>query len=124
MKNSVELDARVQTIRIYGHNADNPEAVAQISIYGDRAYLWSIKGERFWQRADAIAEKVLPLGVERLEGYITPSHARLVRMTLGKLGYFYKIEPKKFVKQYQREMCWGTWHLIKDSTYKGGELDE
>lgn len=122
MKNSIALDHRVVTIRVYGHNADNPEAVAQLSLYGDRGYLWSIKGEQFWKRAEQIAEKVLALGVESLEGYVTPPHARLGRIALSKLGFQYSVGPKKFVIPYGREMCWCVWYLKKFTPYCGGDI--
>ena len=122
MKNSVELDKRGMTIRVYGHNANNPEAVAQISIYGDRGWLWSINGKQFWQRADEIAEKVLALGVELLEGYVRPSHARLAVAVMAKLDFPYTVGPKKFVEIYGRDMCWCVWHLKKFVPYNGGDI--
>lgn len=124
MKDSAEIDARVQTIRLYGHNPNNPDAVAQISQYGDVGWLWSIRGERFWERADIISEKARGLDLKTLEGYVTPGHARLIRMVLGKMDYTYTITAKKWVKKYGREMCWGVWYLDKDITHKGGGLEE
>lgn len=58
-------------------------------VYGDVGCMYTINGSRFYdaiadeQRLSSLMER---LGVMSLEGYVTPSHARLMKFALRRVA--------------------------------------
>jgi len=81
---SFELEPNQYVVRIYDEqHTDNYIASALIRTYGDRGFMSSISGLGFYDGLVFHIEAMMKqLKVETLEGYMTPSHARLLRMRL------------------------------------------
>jgi hypothetical protein len=79
-----ELEPNAFALRVYGEHPDNYVASAVIRTNGDRGWISSVNGERFY---DAIAEHADEImqrcGVSNLGGYMTEAHARLAIRRLG-----------------------------------------
>ena len=65
---------------------DDPEHYtsggAQVFIYGDRGFMFGIFGKGFFKAFPADAVKFMTAnGLQSLEGYMSPSNARSVRMS-------------------------------------------
>lgn len=89
MKLRFEASPNQYAVRVYddeGH-PDNYIASAIVRTYGDRGWMSNITGAGFYQ---ALQEHLAPLmdqlNVKTLEGYMTPAHARLVKIVLAKTG--------------------------------------
>jgi len=77
-----EIEPNQYVIRVYDdEHPDNYVASALIRVYGDRGWMSSIIGPRFYELLrDHLNEILDQVGVRTLEGYVTESHARLMRM--------------------------------------------
>jgi hypothetical protein len=77
-----EIEPNQYVIRVYDdEHPDNYVASALIRVYGDRGWMSSIIGPHFYELLrDHLNEILDKVGVRTLEGYVTESHARLMRM--------------------------------------------
>jgi hypothetical protein len=85
-----EIEANQFVIRVYDDaHPDNYIASALIRVYGDRGWMSSITGPRFYEALrDRVPEICAGVGTKTLEGYVTPAHARLMRMMFkGRAGF-------------------------------------
>lgn len=65
----------------------NYVASCQVWKYGDKGIMHTINGNRFYELMAELGGDVLErLGVETLEGYVTPAHARLMRIALKRVA--------------------------------------
>jgi hypothetical protein len=79
-----EVEPNQFVLRVYGgSHPDNYIASALIRTYGDRGFMSSIIGERFYQAMrEHLDEIMAKVGTRTLEGYMTKAHARLLRISL------------------------------------------
>lgn len=86
----VEISPRQYSIRIY--HKDEPEkydiASCQVFVYGDKGFIYSLHGPGFYQAFPQVIEEIQKLGIKSLEGYVSKSHARLLRMQQGLLAQY------------------------------------
>jgi len=82
----VEILPRQYSILVFDEaHSVNYLSSCQVTVQGDFGQMYGINGRRFY---DALASKVMveqimnTLGVTSLEGYVMPSHARLMRFVL------------------------------------------
>ena len=86
-----EIEPNQFVIRVYDDaHPDNYVASALIRVYGDRGWMSSITGAHFYEvLRDHLPEILDKVGTKTLEGYVTPAHARLMRMAArGGRGVF------------------------------------
>lgn len=82
-----EVEANQFVVRIYDDHADNYVASALIRTYGNRGFMSSITGERFYEGlVSHVGDLMHHCKVSTLEGYMTKAHARLLRMELRRAG--------------------------------------
>ena len=76
---------REKTMIVIENDNPNYVASAQFCIFGDKAIVHSISGEKFYR---CVSEKVdeifAELGVMKIEAYVLAAHFRLIRMSLRK----------------------------------------
>lgn len=85
-----ELEANQYVLRIYEDDAEETYvAVAQVRVYGDRAWVSSISSPLFYKAMGQYFNEWLDkLGVVCFEGYMSKAHARAVRMACRTWGKF------------------------------------
>lgn len=83
-----EVEVNQFVIRVYDEtHKDNYIASALVRKYGDRGWMSSIVGEKFYEALKNHLPEVLEqCQVRTLEGYMTAAHARLLRMALREHG--------------------------------------
>ena len=93
----VETSVRELSIRVYLdeiddqgkiRQSDNYDAVCSVFIYGKRAFVYNLHGGGFYLALAQLFEalsKITP--VDTLEGFVLPSHARLLKRELKKLDF-------------------------------------
>lgn len=76
-----EIEPNQFVIRVYDDHADNYVASALIRVYGDRGWMSSITGAKFYEALREHSSEIMDkVGANTLEGYMTKEHARLLRM--------------------------------------------
>lgn len=75
-----ELEPMQFALRIYDQHEDNYVAVATIRTYGDRAWISGISSPRLFDMFDKLPELMARLQVKSLEGYMTDTMARAMRI--------------------------------------------
>lgn len=99
-----ELEPTQFVLRVYDDDGDSYVASATIRIYGDRAWMSQISSPRLYQAMPEYFEDLLDrLNVVSLEGYMSKTHARAVR--LASRGWA-KFEITHMGKCAGREMPW------------------
>jgi hypothetical protein len=81
-------------------------ASCQITQYGDVGWMFSITGAEFyaaWQQPGLVRNLMDQIGVKTLEGYVVPSHARLMRMALRNVC---SVESKSTGEMAGKKMVW------------------
>jgi hypothetical protein len=98
---------RTHSVAVFDEkNPVNYLASCQIAQYGDVGWMFSINGKYFYDAfsqpglAKELMEKV---GVKTLEGYVVPSHARLMRIALRDAC---TVEIKQRGEMAGHEMVW------------------
>lgn len=95
---------------------DDPEHYtsggAQVFVYGDRGYMFGIYGRGFFKAFPADAENFMTThGLNSLEGYMSPSNARSVRMSFRTHPTIVvRIDPPTFVDGHKVQ--WVTTTLV------------
>ena len=74
------------SVHVYEDHPDNYTASCMVSRYGNRGQLFLINGAGFYKHAAAMFEAIWAEGLDRLEGYVTAPHARLLRREAGKFA--------------------------------------
>jgi hypothetical protein len=76
-----EIRPTQYALRVYKGHSDNYPASAVIQTYGDKAWMSMISNPGFYRALRNHVPDILDaVGVRSLEGYVTPAHARLMRM--------------------------------------------
>ena len=84
----------------------NYVASCQIAKYGDVGWMFSITGKGFYEafaEPGSVRSLMEQAEVNTLEGYVVPSHARLMRAALRKSA---TVELRQTGKMAGREMVW------------------
>lgn len=103
----VETIPRLHSVVIY--DEDHPVnyiAVCQVFCYGDVGLMFSINGPRFYDamtRDGAFNNLLERLELRTLEGYVTPSHARLMKYALRRVAVVEEIHPGRMAGH---DMVW------------------
>jgi len=77
------------SVMVYGDDSVNYDASCNVFRYGDRGFMYSITGWKFyeaWRKQGALRSLLAQLDVKSLEGYVTAAHARLMRVALRHVG--------------------------------------
>lgn len=79
---------RQASVLVFENEADvNYVASCQVFQYGDVGIMYGINGRKFYELMAVHGAQVMAqLRVKSLEGYITPSHARLMRIALRRVA--------------------------------------
>lgn len=88
---------------------DKGEDVASCVVegYGDRWRMRAIRGDGFSAAWPEMIEVLRDKGMRKLEGYVTPPHARLVRASLRhEPTVNITIEPPVWQADIDKQMCW------------------
>lgn len=117
----VELSVRELSARVYldeldqdGNlrQSDNYDAICSVFLYGTRGYVYNLHGGGFYLALAQLFQAVTDISpVDTLEGYVMPSHARLLKRELKKLGI--KSTFSKPSNTYGRNMIWFTICLTR-----------
>jgi hypothetical protein len=112
----VETSVRELSIRVYldeiddqgkTRQSDNYDAVCSVFIYGKRAFVYNLHGGGFYLALAQLFEALLKITrIDTLEGFVLPSHARLLKRELKKLEV--KSSYSSPVESYGRKMIWFT----------------
>ena len=87
----------------------NDVASCMLFKYGDRWQMFNIRGRRFSEAWPEMLESCEHHGMKELSGYVTPAHARLVRMGGNRAGYEISISlPADIADRPGVPMCWVT----------------
>lgn len=79
----VEMGPRQFSVRVYEREGDEAYvASVQVFAYGDRAFLYSLQGARFYEATREITEQLDAQGFRSIEFYAGKAHARLLRRVL------------------------------------------
>lgn len=74
---------RQKTIVIIDDGNPNYVATAQFCIFGDKAIVHSISGEKFYRCVSEKVDEIFEdLNVTKIEAYVFAAHFRLIRMSL------------------------------------------
>lgn len=117
----VEFSVRELSVRVYldetdqdGNirKSDNYDAICSVFLYGTRGYVYNLHGGGFYLALAQLFQAVTDISpVDTLEGYVMPSHARLLKRELKKLKI--KSTFSKPLQSYGRSMVWFTICLTR-----------
>lgn len=81
---------RMVSFAFYEPNAEHyREGSAQIFLYGDRGFMFSVDGPGFWVAVREHLSKLMQQqGLRTLEGYMSPAHTRLALRMIGRMPGF------------------------------------
>jgi hypothetical protein len=79
---------RQSSVLVFEDGEDvNYVASCQVFLYGDVGLMYGLNGRKFYElMAVKGAQIMAQLGVKMLEGYLTPAHARLMRIALNRIA--------------------------------------
>jgi len=103
----IETIPRLHSVVIYDElHPVNYFSSCQIFQYGDIGLMFTINGPRFYDAMaapGALSNLLTRLGIVALEGYVTPSHARLMRFALRRVATVEDLHPGAMAGH---EMVW------------------
>ena len=100
------VEPRQFSVMVYSDGTVNYDASCNVFKYGDRGFMYSMSGPKFylpWREEGVLQSLFDKLGVRTLEGYVTPHHARLLKMVLRPVG---NVEVTEKGKMSGHDMVW------------------
>ena len=105
----VEVTPRQFSVRVYEKEGDTDYlASAQFFSYGDRVSFYSICGNRFYEAMLLILDKLEKDNINKIDGYVSPAHSRLLRMMLKKYKADWSISEDGPGKMFGHNLIWVT----------------
>jgi len=79
--------ARMMSVAIFDKSGANYTSSAQVTMDGDRGWMFSINGAGFYDALQTDLPRLMAaLEVSSLEGYVVPGHSRLMARALRRVG--------------------------------------
>lgn len=79
----IEISPKQFQVRIYGRHPDNYVASFQLYVDGDKGFIHSLNGRRFYNLIPEFVRKAYEMcGVRSVEAYVLEAHARLLKRVL------------------------------------------
>jgi len=109
----IEAEPRIYSFRIHDER-DKVESGCQVFKYGDRGFMYSISGREFYAAAGEILDRAASLGLDTLEGYVLPSHVKLLTRVLGR-----RVSVAHDGMMAGRKMQWVVVRVVSDEILPG-----